>query len=96
MPGSLSYQRKWRPTMIGNGMMYGYHFGMGWMLLGFVFWIFIITCAVLLVLWIIGKSGRGRRVQDEDSAVEILNKRYAKGEITKEQYDEMKKDISAD
>jgi uncharacterized membrane protein len=31
----------------------------------------------------------------EDSALEILNKRYAGGEITKEQYDEMKKDISA-
>jgi putative membrane protein len=81
--------------VMGNGMMYGYHFGMGWMLLGVVFWIFIITCTVLLVMWIVGKSGRGKPVEGEDSAMEILNKRYARGEITKEQFDEMKKDISA-
>ena len=65
------------------------------MLLGIVFWIFIITCVVLLVLWFIGKSGKGKHVQGEESALEILNKRYASGEITKEQYDEMKKDIAA-
>jgi putative membrane protein len=76
-------------------MMYGYHYGLGWMLLGIVLWIFIITCAVLLVLWIVGKSGRGKRVQGEDPPLEILNKRYVRGEITKEQYEEMKKDIAA-
>ena len=80
---------------MGNGMMYGYHYGMGWMLLGVVFWIFIITCAVLLVLWISGKRGGDKRVLGEDSALEILNKRYARGEIAKELYEEMKKDISA-
>jgi putative membrane protein len=80
---------------MGNGMMYGYHYGMGWMLLGVIFWIFIITCAVLLVLWIIGKRGGDKRVHGEDSALEILNKRYARGEIAKELYEEMKKDISA-
>ncbi len=81
--------------MMGYGPMYGYHFGMGWMFLGMVFWIFIIACVVLLVLWIIGKSSRGKGDQGEDSALDILNKRYARGEITKEQYDEMKKDISS-
>ncbi len=30
---------------------------------------------------------------NSESALDILNKRYAKGEITKEQYDQMKKDI---
>ena len=80
--------------MMGNGMMYGYHFGMGWMLLGLVFWIFVIVCAVLLVLWIIGRSGRGKRGKEEDSAMEILNRRYARGEITREQYHEIKKDLN--
>jgi putative membrane protein len=80
--------------MVGNGMMYGYHYGMGWMLVSLVFWILLIAGAVLLVLWIIGKSGRGTRVRVEESALDILKKRYARGEITKEQYEEMKKDIS--
>jgi len=35
---------------MGNGMMYGYHYGMGGMLLGIIFWIIIITSVVLLVM----------------------------------------------
>ncbi len=80
--------------MVGNNMMYGYHLGIGWMLFGLVFWIFIVVCTVLLVLWIIGKSGKVMHAHKVDSALEILNKRYVQGEISKEHYEEMKKDIA--
>jgi uncharacterized membrane protein len=33
---------------------------------------------------------------ETESALEILKKRYAKGEITKEQFDLMKKDVADD
>jgi putative membrane protein len=81
-------------SMDGNGMMYGYHYGMGWMVVSLVFWILLIAGAVLLVLWIVGKSGRGSRAGVEESALDILKKRYARGEITREQYEEMKKVVS--
>lgn len=81
--------------MWGNGMMYGYQGGMMWMVLGLVFWVAVIAGIVLLVLWIVGKSGRGKQPQTEETALELLKKRYVRGEITKEQYEEMKKDILA-
>lgn len=79
--------------MTGSNMMYGYHFGVGWMLFGLIFWIFIVVCVVLLVLWLIGKSGKWIHFHREESALEILKKRYVLGEISKEDYEEMKKDI---
>lgn len=80
--------------MVGNGTIYVYQYRMVLTLLGVVLGIAIIACAILIVLWIVEAGGRGKRVQGEDSTIDILDKRYAKGEITKEQYEEMKKDIS--
>ena len=40
-----------------------------------------------------GPGGHRGEGKESDSALEILKKRYAKGEITKEEYEQMKKDI---
>ncbi len=68
-----------------GGMMGGYGYG-GW-ILGFIFWILVLIGLVLLIkyLW----EGRGRK----DSAIEILKRRYASGEISKEEFEEKKKDL---
>ena len=55
---------------------------------------FIIGGLFLFFIYIAVKRAASVNKQDSDeSAVEILKKRYAKGEITKEEYDEMKKNI---
>lgn len=77
--------------MMGNGMMDG---GVGiWILISMVFWVLLIAGFVLLVVWVVQKAtgiGTGRR---EESALEILKKRYARGEISKEEYEEKKRDL---
>ncbi|HET6419058.1 MAG TPA: SHOCT domain-containing protein [Geobacteraceae bacterium] len=81
--------------MIGNGTLYVFQYRVVWIMSGVILGIAVITCAILLVLWIVETGQRGKRVQHEGSALDILDKRYARGEITKEQYVDMKKDISA-
>ena len=72
-------------------MMYG-PYG-GWMIFHFLFWILIIIGIVLLIVWLIRQPGRYKHGHDEESPLDILRKRYARGEISKEEFEEMKKDI---
>lgn len=68
-----------------------WYFGWGWLLwLGFIFLVFS-----GLGNW--GYTYGAHRKYDaapRKEALDILNERYARGEITKEQYIEMKADIS--
>jgi putative membrane protein len=68
----------------------------GWMpmmgigLLGMiVFWGLLIAGTVFLIRWFLGETV----IKREDSALEILKKRYARGEINKEEFDERKRDL---
>lgn len=67
----------------GMGGVFGW-FGMLWYLL---FW----AAVIWFIVWLV-RSAKNRPFNDE-SAIGILKKRYAKGEITKKQYEEMKKEI---
>jgi len=72
------------------GMMDGYGYGMGsgvW-IFGLIFWILILIGLVLLIkyLW----EGGAKK---EESALELLKKRYARGEMGKEEFEEKKKDL---
>ena len=62
------------------------------MVMNFIFFVVVIACVVLLVRHF-RSSSYGSFAHK--SATDILNERYAKGEITKKEFTEMKKDISA-
>lgn len=79
-------------------MMWNGFEGMGWGWIGLgaihmvLFWVLVILGIVALVRLL------GGGVRDEaprDSALDILKARYAKGEITREQFEQMKRDIGA-
>ena len=66
----------------------------GWGFLGFFFWIILIAGIVLLVIWLTRKLPEKQRSSTDESALEILKKRYARGEISRDDFEKMKKDIT--
>lgn len=85
-----------------GGMGYGLGFGLGW-IFQIAFWIVIVWLIISLLrnhksdAGCCGKGMHGGMGKDsmskEDSAIEILKKRYAKGEINKDEFERMKKEL---
>jgi putative membrane protein len=72
-------------------MHFGYTWEWHWVMWIFmiIFWILIILGAVAIFKW-----ATSSRVQFSESALDILKKRYAKGEISEEEFDKMKEKIT--
>ena len=69
---------------------HGWGMGGGWPFMVLI-WGLVIAAIVAAIVTFTRRSGGNDR--SRESAMEILKKRYAKGELTKEEYDSMKKDI---
>ncbi len=79
------------PNMMG-GFFGGW--GIAWMVFIFVFVAVIITGIILLIIWLVKRASySGYSQETQGKALDILKERYAKGEITKKEYENMKKDI---
>ena len=88
-------QRRGYDWGMGPGMMGG-GYGIGWFgpLIMIAFWIAVIVGIVFLIRWIvISTRSTGQKTYHEDSALEILKKRYARGDIDKEEFEEKKRDL---
>lgn len=77
--------------MMGPGMMAGY----GWMWLIPVFWIVLLGLIIWAIVAAVRSSheSKGSDSSKTDSALELLKKRYARGEISKEEYEEKKEEV---
>ncbi len=69
----------------GGGMM-----GAGWIVM-VLFWGLVAVGVVLVVRWFLAQQA-GRK---EESPLEILKRRYAAGEISKEEYERMRRELEA-
>ncbi|AFN74033.1 hypothetical protein MROS_0792 [Melioribacter roseus P3M-2] len=67
--------------------------GFGWMGFGWIFWLIVIAIIVYLIIKTTNQK-QSENVYPKETPLEILKKRYAKGEISKEEYERIKKDIS--
>ena len=87
--GNFLCQWGWRDYGMGPGMMWGWGWGWGWIFM-IIFWGLLILGLIFLIRYLIGstKASRG-----EDSALDILKRRYARGEINKEEFEQKKRDL---
>ncbi len=69
---------------------YGCSFGYGGM---FMWILFLIVLAVAIYFIVQNVRSKNTSGQATESAIDILKKRYAKGEITKEEFDRMKNEL---
>lgn len=68
--------------------MHYFYWGLGFHIIGFLFW-------TLFILFFIRFAIRGRRYRgscrgaNQGSPIDIVKKRYARGDITKEEYEQL-------
>ena len=87
-------------TLLAQDRMYEWHWemhpmwwwgwGLGIMAMMFLFWLLVITGFIIGLRWLLGKG----KQEKDDAALKILRERYARGEITKEEFEEKKKDLA--
>lgn len=72
--------------------MHGYSGAWGWLgaALSVLWWVFVIAFFAVAIKWLFYSRHGWRR---QTSALEILTERYAKGEISKQEFEEKKKDL---
>ncbi len=84
---------------MGSGMMGGWGMGRGMIGSGLAWPLMFLVPGGFVVLMILGLyylfSGQGSSRHEESEALRILKERYARGEITSEQYTKMKQDLSS-
>ncbi len=72
--------------MQGYGVM-----GFGWGF-GLIVWLLLLVGIIIGIKWLVTSSGSGVHAP---TALEILKQRYARGEISEEEYRKMKKEIQS-
>ncbi|MBD3610099.1 MAG: SHOCT domain-containing protein [Gammaproteobacteria bacterium] len=75
--------------------MDGYSMGGGFGGVGMIFWWILLVLVIAAVFkWFIAPEGASKRTQSK-TALEILDERYARGEIDDEEYQRRKRELSS-
>ena len=79
-------------NMVGGGMMGNYPISNTFYNSWNIFWILSLIGLIVLIIWFTYKFLM-KNEKNSETPINILKKRYAHGEITKKQFEEMKKEI---
>jgi putative membrane protein len=75
-------------------MHWGWFGGGGWWLLAGLVGFVTLLAVVAVVIWAVSRTGSARAPRRVESAYEAAQRRYAAGEITREEYLRIKEDLS--
>ncbi len=73
-------------------MFHDFMFGGMWF--GWIFWLIVIALILWLVVNQLNRNKPNLENHINESPLDILKKRYARGEINKDEFEEKKKDLS--
>lgn len=85
---------------MGPGMMGTWYAGGGWQpwrfVVGMIAMVIVVGGITALVVWTFGRTGTSSSSDAGQRSVrDLLDARYARGEITREQYQQMREDLSS-
>ena len=79
----------------GWGMMGPWGSGFGSGFFGMFIWLLLIVLIVAVVVWFMRSAGSGRaQLERRPPGLDVLEERYARGEIEREEYLQKKRDIT--
>ncbi len=64
-----------------------------WSLLGMLMCIAIVVLIIIGVVTLFGRSNKNKHNERSNSSLEILKERFARGEISKDEYEKIRKNI---
>jgi len=87
------YHPGWGPGMMGS---WGYGW-MGWFgsVIYLLFWGLVVVVLVLLARKLWSSPQRSSEMRSNESPMDILKRRYASGEIDREEFEQKKQDLSS-
>jgi len=91
MMGMMPMMNMMGGNMMGSGMMGNYPAYYGYNNFWNILWLVFLIGAIVLIVWLIYKFIK--KGEESETPISILQKRYAEGEINKNQFEEMKKEL---
>jgi len=76
-------------------MMWDTYDGMGWWMVFGMIWMVVFWGAIIgLIIWGVARATGGGGRRDDETPIETARRRYARGEITREQFEQFRHDLS--